>query len=98
MRPVALLATLATAALAAAPATAAPIPEGPDAAGLPQFIGTQATPQPLFSPDPPRHPFMAPNGRSNLHVDAYQTDVQQFPGPLGNGTTRSSAFYGGVCA
>jgi hypothetical protein len=41
---------------------------------------------------------MAPNGRSNLHVDAYQTDVQQFPGPLGNGTTRRDAFYGGECA
>ena len=26
---------------------------------------------------------MAPNSRSNLHVDAYQTDVHQGPGPLG---------------
>jgi hypothetical protein len=83
---------------AAAPAAAAPIPEGPNAATLPRFVGTQATPRPVDSPDPPRHPFMAPNGRSNLHVDAYQTDVQQFPGPLGNGTFRTDAFYGGVCA
>jgi hypothetical protein len=87
-----------TCALAATPAAAVPIPEGPNAASLPRFIGTQATPHPLVSPDPPRHPFMAPNGRSNLHVDAYQTDVQQFPGPLGNGTSRNDAFYGGVCA
>jgi hypothetical protein len=84
--------------VAAVPARAVPIPEGPDAASLPAFLGTQATPHPVTSPDPPRHPFMARNGRSNLHVDAYQTDVQQFPGPLGNGTTRRSAFYGGVCA
>jgi hypothetical protein len=96
MRRVAL--ALLLTAMAAAPAAALPIPEGPDAASLPRFLGGRATPQPLFSPDPPRHPFMAPNGRSNLHVDAYQTDVQQFPGPLGDGTTRSDAFYGGECA
>jgi hypothetical protein len=94
---VAAVAVLLLAALSA-PAAAAPIPEGPDAATLPRFLGHQWSPRPVAAPDPPRHPFMAPNGRSNLHVDAYQTDVQQFPGPLGNGTFRRDAFYGGVCA
>ena len=41
---------------------------------------------------------MAPNGRSTLHVDAYQTDVHQNAGPLGQGTTRRSTFYSQDCA
>jgi hypothetical protein len=41
---------------------------------------------------------MAPNGRSNLHVDAYQTDVHQGPGPLGRGMVKRSTFLEGVCA
>ena len=41
---------------------------------------------------------MAPNGRSNLHEDAYQTDVHQGPGPLGRSMTRSSNFLAGDCA
>jgi hypothetical protein len=49
-------------------------------------------------PDAPRHPFMAPNSRSNLHVDAYQSDVHQGPGPLGRGMQRVSTFLEGVCA
>ena len=32
----------------------------------------------------PRHPFMAANGRSNLHDDAYQSDAGPTPGPLGS--------------
>jgi hypothetical protein len=36
------------------------------------LIGHPAERRPVYSPDPPRHPFMAPNGRSNLHVDAYR--------------------------
>jgi hypothetical protein len=53
---------------------------------------------PLYSPDPPRHPHMAPNGKSTLHVDAYQTDVHQGPGPLGRGTSVVSATYISDCA
>jgi hypothetical protein len=41
---------------------------------------------------------MAPNGKSTLHVDAYQTDVHQVPGPLGKGTGSASTFHGGDCA
>jgi hypothetical protein len=78
-------------------APAQPIPEGPRAATLPRFIGGPFTPQPVASPDPPRHPFMAPNGRSEVHVDAYQTDVHQGLGPLGNGTSRTDTFLEGDC-
>jgi hypothetical protein len=95
------LSALLAALLLAAPAAAVPprpIPEGPDAATLPQFSGSPASPHPVAVPDPPRHPFMAPNGRSNLHVDAYQSDVHQGPGPLGRQMERRSTFLEGVCA
>lgn len=31
----------------------------------------------------PRHPFLAPNGRSNMHNDAYMSDTYEVSGPLG---------------
>jgi hypothetical protein len=85
----------------AAPVSAAPpapIPEGPDAASLPPFLGSPAAQNPVAAVDPPRHPFMAPNSRSNLHVDAYQTDVHQGPGPLGKDMSRVETFLEGDCA
>lgn len=92
------LAVAAPRASAGLSAPAIAIPEGPDAASLPRFLGAPATARPVHSPDPPRHPFMAPNGRGNLHVDAYMTDVHQGPGPLGRGIGRRSTFLEGVCA
>ena len=41
---------------------------------------------------------MAPNSRSNLHVDAYQTDVHQGPGPLGRDMRRVETFLSSECA
>ena len=82
-------------ALALLPAI--PIPEFTGGEGAPEFIGSPAEQRPVFSPDPPRHPFMAPNGRSNLHVDAYMTDVHQGPGPLGRDMQVTSTFLEGVC-
>ncbi len=35
---------------------------------------------------------MAPNGRSNIHDDAYMTDTYTVPGPLGDGPEPSSLF------
>ncbi|HEY1597166.1 MAG TPA: hypothetical protein VGF74_17340 [Thermoleophilaceae bacterium] len=86
-------------ALAAPAATAAvPIPEGPDAATLPAFIGSPATPHPVKGTTVPQNPFMAPNGRSNLHDDAYMTDSYEQSGPLGHGITRTSTLLGRECA
>jgi hypothetical protein len=82
-------------ALAAA-AAAAPIPEG--ANSLPQFIGTPGAGTPVFAPEPPRHPHMAPNARSNIHDDAYMSDTYQGPGPLGKGISRTSTFLSHECA
>ena len=88
-------------ALALAPAAALaqprPIPEV-GGSSAPAFVGAPFAPKPLVAPDPPRHPHMAPNGLSNLHVDGFQTDVHQVPGPLGNGTARSSVFHAADCA
>jgi hypothetical protein len=92
-----LLAVVAALALPGAARAATPIPEGPGAGSLPQFIGKPATVRPVRSPDPPQHPFMAPNGKSNLHEDAFQTDVHQGPGPLGRQMARTSNFLRGVC-
>ena len=84
--------------LAGSAQAATPIPEGPDAEEAPAFIGTPATQQPVFAPQPPRHPFMAPNERSNLHNDAFQTDTYVLPGPLGRELQRVSTFLSRDCA
>jgi hypothetical protein len=85
-------------ALPATAAAATPIPEGADTGQAPAFIGAPATQRPVYVPQPPRHPHMAPNERSNLHVDGYQTDADVLPGPLGKGIQRVSAFHGADCA
>ena len=94
-RPVLLLlcALLAAPALASA---APPIPQDPaEIAGLDTFSGRVAKPQPVRAPSVPRHPFMAANGRSNVHNDAYQTDTYRNQGPLGRATRTFSQFFGG---
>ena len=79
-------------------AGALPIPQTP-LPTTPRFEGGPATPHPVAAPAPPRHPFMAPNERSNLHDDAYQTDTYRGYGPLGRGglSTTSTDSYLGVC-
>jgi hypothetical protein len=89
-------AALTAPAVAAAQVPAVPIPQEPTPQG-PAFVGQPAVAEPVASPDPPRHPFMAPNGRSNLHEDAYQTDVHQGSAPLGRDMTVRSTFLEGVC-
>ena len=73
-----------------APASAfgqAPIPEG-SAGDAPRFVGGPATPAPIDGvPDvAPQHPFLAPDGRSNIHDDAYMSDTYAAGGPLGRST------------
>ena len=66
---------LATLALTSA-ALPRPIPENPQEAGTVRtFMGSRTFPKPVQMPPVPQHPFMAPNGRSNIHYDAYQTDT-----------------------
>jgi hypothetical protein len=95
-------------ALLAIPAAAAaqtvglpptPIP-GPSLGGsVETFSGHEATPWPVTNAsEPPRHPFMAPNGRSNIHNDAYMTDTYRVSGPLGHNMSASSNFFVRECA
>jgi hypothetical protein len=70
-----------------------PIPNDPLAGGVAPFEGAPATPQAVDGvTDPPQHPFMAPNGRNNIHDDAYMSDVYRLPGPLGDGAETSNLF------
>ncbi len=80
-------------------AAAMPIPQGPGTGGLDAFLGRAATPRPIAAPAPPRNPHMAPDGSSNIHVDAYQSDVNRGPGPLGTGgIDTASASFNAECA
>lgn len=75
---------------------AQPIPESPH--DEPAFIGKPAEPNPVSMPSVPEHPHMAPNGRSNLHVDAYASDVNEWAGPLGRDMERVTNGQFAECA
>jgi hypothetical protein len=76
-----------------------PIPQNPsDLAAVPAFIGSPARPKAVSSPTVPQNPFMAPNGRSNLHDDAYMTNTYLWSGPLGNNMQTLSTYQNGECA
>ncbi len=94
-----LLLLLALLLLVVPAAAHAQIPEEPDADAPPTFSGDPWTPRPVFAPPAPHHPYMAPNQRSNIHVDAFQTDVNAWSGPLGRDTETLSHYEapGGVC-
>jgi hypothetical protein len=93
------LAVLAVGVTLPLPAVAAePIPNDPAPGPVPTFEGAPAAPRKVPFAEPPRHPFMAPNGRSNLHVDAFQTDVHTSPGPLGRSMEVRSTLQTADCA
>jgi hypothetical protein len=90
---VALLAGAQKAAAQAPGLPVLPIVGDPLGGAAVPFEGSIAVPQPIRGvPEPPRHPFMAPNGRSNIHNDAYMTDTYRIAGPLGDGAETSSLF------
>jgi hypothetical protein len=74
-----------------------PIPQQPLAQPVPEFIGAPATPKPIPARPVPEHPFMAPNGRSGVHVDAYQSDTYATAGPLGRSPEVNSTFLAAEC-
>src|SRR6185437_3307618 len=76
-----------------------PIPQNPsDVTAVPAFTGSPARPRAVSSPVVPQNAFMAPNGRSNLHDDAYMTNTYLWSGPLGDNVQTLSTFQGGECA
>ena len=56
-----------------------------------RYIGAPATPNPVPHVATPQHPYMAPNGVSNMHNDGYMTDAYEVGGPLGLNPQISSA-------
>ncbi|MFB7259501.1 hypothetical protein [Streptomyces nojiriensis] len=87
---------------AAAPAAAVTlpalsIPGDPRGAGLTRFTGQAVAPRPVAVPPVPQHPFMAANGSSNVHGDAYQSDTYEGPGPTGRELAVRSRLQGGLC-
>ncbi len=82
----------------AAPGPAIPIQQPPDSGLLEDFTGEVAPVRPMSVPQIPRHPFMARNGASNLHGDAYQTDAYAVAGPQGRNLQVTSTEYLAECA
>lgn len=84
---------------ACAPRLAAePIPQDPFADPVPSYVGGPATPERTRAYRVPQHPFMAPNGRSNIHDDAYQSDAYAQLGPLGRAPEVLSTLQAAECA
>ncbi len=94
----ALLALTVPVAAAAASTPAVPIPGDPRDPVVTAFTGTPATAQPYAPQTVPRNPYMAPNERSNIHNDAYQTDAYNVAGPLGRDPEVTSTLFAAECA
>ena len=73
---------------------ALPIPSLPGPLLVPAYVGAAASANPIASFPVPQNPHLAPNGRSNMHDDAYATDAYAGPGPLGRKPVVTSALYG----
>jgi hypothetical protein len=96
VRTLLLIALLVLAGAPGAANAASPIPETDTSAQ--EFFGAPAIQNPVFGiREAPQHPFMAPNERSNLHSDAWQTDTDRLPGPLGRDMKRVSASHTADC-
>jgi hypothetical protein len=77
------------------PTPAVPIPATP---ATPAYEGAPATAHPITGvPATPRNPFMAANGASEIHNDAWQTDAYTWSGPLGRSPVVSSSLLGRDC-
>src|ERR1700754_2239762 len=89
---------LAVPVAASAQTPAAPIPSDPRDPAVQSFTGKPATAEPSAAQSIPRNPHMAPNERSNIHNDAYQTDAYNVAGPLGRDPEVSSTLFAAECA
>ena len=73
------------------------LPSAPLGGKVSAFEGAAATPAPFPAPPAPAHPHLAAGEFSNIHNDAWMTDANQGPGPLGRDLRVRSAFYAGEC-
>jgi hypothetical protein len=69
-----------------------PIPKDANNGSVAPFTGSNAVARPVHTGSSAQNPFMAPNGRNNIHNDAYMTDTYRLPGPLGDGEEVSALF------
>jgi hypothetical protein len=83
--------------LATTRAFAAPIVSSGAPTSLPAYSGAASDFRPLKVKKPPKHPFMAKNGRSNVHNDAWMTDTYWGKGPIGNAPYTLSIALGQDC-
>ena len=74
------------------------IPGSPLGSGVEEFTGAPVAADPHRRKRVPQHPFMAPNPSSNIHNDAYQSDVYRRAGPLGHEISSRSALFFRECA
>jgi hypothetical protein len=84
--------------MTASMAVALPAPSDPRDAFVKPFVGTPAVAHPMPALHLPQHPYMARNGASNIHDDAYQSDTYSGPGPLGRTPKIISTLYVADCA
>jgi outer membrane protein assembly factor BamB len=73
-------------------------PGTPEAIGLPRFIGTEATPNPLPPIFIPPNDFLAEQGRNSLHGDNFNSDTLNYDAPLGIDPVVSSRQLGLLAA
>jgi hypothetical protein len=80
---------------------ATPIYSDPDVHRLvPAQVGAPHRPSPLARATLPQHPYMAPRGKSNMHVDSFTSNTYAWSGPLGRRpevASRAMGFLGGEC-
>jgi hypothetical protein len=74
-----------------------PIPQINFGKPAPEFVGSPAIANPFPAKPVPQSPFMAPNGVSSLHLDAYQSDTYTTGGPLGHSLEVTSTFRAALC-
>ncbi|MGE5251787.1 MAG: hypothetical protein ACM3QS_16410, partial [Bacteroidota bacterium] len=58
------------------------IPPGPETV-LPDYIGAPAKPHPSPNTGVPQNPLLWPNPFNSVHMDPWNSDVVDIPGPLG---------------
>lgn len=75
--------------------------QDPDLTALvPAREGRPHAPSPLDHPAVPQHPYMAQQGKSNMHVDSFASNTYRWTGPLGHApevASRAMGFLGGEC-
>jgi hypothetical protein len=95
--PAGLLLSGSMAAIALAASPPVPIPSS----GTPPvktFVGRAAVAHPIRGvPRTPQNRFMAPNGTSEIHDDAWQSDVSRWGGPMGRAPQTISSYIRSDC-